>query len=106
MRSASLRTRIAQDRRTRRTIEPVLLPIVAEIKAIPSKYEVRRLQLTSPPADTVATLDGLELQAALPVTSCVGPNEYVPVAIICRVPPLGISPDEFDVTEMDWSTGA
>ena len=83
-----------------------MVPIVAEIVAIPSKYDVRRLQLTSPAADTVATLGGLELQAAALVTFCGGPDEYVPMAVICRVPPLGISPYHFDVTEMYWSTGA
>jgi hypothetical protein len=83
-----------------------VVPIVAEIFAMASKYDVRRLQLTSPAADTVATLDALELQAAALVIFFGGPNEYVPVAVICRVPPLEISPYELDVTEMDWSTGA
>ncbi len=86
-----------------------MVPIVAEIVALPSAYENRRLQLTSPAADTVAMLVALERQAAVLVTFCNGPYEYVPVAVICRVPPFGIShvsPDDLGVTEMDWSTGA
>jgi hypothetical protein len=89
-------------------IDPVVEPIVAEIFALPSKYEFRRLQVTNPVAETVATVGALELQTAVAVTFCGGPNEYVAVAVSWRVPPLEISHDELelDVTLMDCNTGA
>ena len=63
--------------------EPVVVPIVAEILVLPSESEYRRLQLKSPVAETVATVGALELHAAELVTFRGGPDEYVPVAVIC-----------------------
>jgi hypothetical protein len=42
-------------------LEPVVVPLVAEIVELPSAYEYRRLQLRSPVADTVATYVELEV---------------------------------------------
>lgn len=92
-------------------LEPTIAPLAAEIVVLPSAYVLRRLQLTSPVADTVATVGALEVHATALVMFRGAPFEYVPVpvAVICSVPPFGISqfsPDECGVTVIDCSTGA
>jgi hypothetical protein len=64
-------------------LDPVVVPLVAEMVVLPSAYEYRRLQLKSPVADTVATLVELEVHETRLVMFRVGPYEYVPVAVIC-----------------------
>lgn len=46
-------------------LEPTIAPLVAEIVELPSAYVLRRLQLTSPVADTVATFSVLEVQVTV-----------------------------------------
>jgi hypothetical protein len=48
-------------------LEPVVVPLVAEIVTLPSAYEYRRLQLKSPVVDTVATVVELEVHVTRPV---------------------------------------
>ena len=64
-------------------LEPVVVPLVAEMIVLPSEYEYRRLQRKSPVADTVATVGALEVQVTALVILRGGPFEYVPVAVIC-----------------------
>ena len=64
-------------------LEPFVVPILAETVVLPSAEVNRCLHLKIPVADTVATLDALELHVATLVTFCGGPYEYVPVAVIC-----------------------
>jgi hypothetical protein len=64
-------------------LEPVVVPLVAEIVVLPSEYVYRRLQLNTPVADTVATYVELEVHVTRLVMFRGGPEEYVPVAVIC-----------------------
>ena len=63
------------------------------------------MQVTSPVADTVATLETLELHWTVFVRGCVGPEEKLPVAVNCAVPPVG-SVSCVGAIVMDWSAGA
>jgi len=42
-------------------LEPVVVPLLAEIVVLPSEFVLRRLQVSSPVVDTVATDVELEL---------------------------------------------
>lgn len=69
-------------------IDPLTLPLVAVIVEEP--FIVRpALQVTRPVADTVATLDTPELHCTVFVRGCEGPEEKLPVAANCAVPPVG-----------------
>jgi hypothetical protein len=63
------------------------------------------LQVTRPAADTVATPETLELHWTVFVTVCAGPEEKLPVAVNCAVPPVGRVSCEGAIV-MDLSTGA
>lgn len=54
-------------------VDPLTLPTLAEMVALPSWYECDCLHITNP-ADTVATLVALEYQFAVAVTSFVTPD--------------------------------
>jgi hypothetical protein len=69
-------------------IDALMLPLVAVIVAAPF-IVAAALQVTRPVADTVATLDTLELHCTVFVIVCAGPEEKLPVAANCAVPPVG-----------------
>jgi hypothetical protein len=85
-------------------IEPLTLPLAAEIVADPFTVAVA-LQVTRPVADTLATLGTLELHTTALVRGCEGPDEKSPVAVSCAVPPVG-SVNAAGATAMELSTGA
>jgi hypothetical protein len=62
------------------------------------------LQVTRPAVDTVATLETLELHCTVFVIVRAGPEEKVPVAVNCAVPPVGSVSCEGAIV-MDFSTG-
>jgi hypothetical protein len=68
--------------------DPLTLPLVAEIVDDPLTVALA-LQVTRPLDDTVATLGTLELHWTELVRLCEGPEEKMPVAVNCAVPPLG-----------------
>ena len=80
------------------------LPLAAVIVAEPF-IVAPALQVTRPVADTVATLETLELHWTVFVIVCAGPEEKLPVAANCAVPPVG-SVSCVGAIVMDWSTGA
>jgi hypothetical protein len=63
------------------------------------------LQLTSP-ADTVATLEALEVQVAVAVTFLVAPEAEIPIAVSWNLPPAGISHSLEGTIVMYLSCGA
>ena len=69
-------------------IDALMLPLVALIVAEPFIVALA-LQATRPMVDTVATLDTLELHWTEFVRGCAGPEEKLPVAANCAVPPVG-----------------
>jgi hypothetical protein len=87
-------------------IDPVVVPIVAEILALWPPHDLKRWQVTRPVADTVAKFVALELQVAVLVTFCTTPLPYVAVAVSCNVPPQRICEGDEGVTTMDSITGA
>lgn len=84
--------------------DTLMLPLVALIVAEPF-IVAAALQVTRPVADTVATLETLELHWTVLVMSCAGPEEKFPVAANCTVPPVG-SVSCVGAIAMDLSTGA
>ena len=84
--------------------DPVTLPLAAVIVEEPF-IVAAALQVTSPVADTVATLDTLELHWTVFVIVCAGPEEKLPVAANCAVPPVA-SVSCVGAIVMDVSTGA
>jgi hypothetical protein len=85
-------------------IDALMLPLVA--LSVEEPFSVApALQVTRPVADTVATLETLELHWTVFVTVCAGPEEKVPVAANCAVPPVG-SVSCVGAIVMDLSTGA
>jgi hypothetical protein len=84
--------------------EPLTLPLVAEIVADPETVALA-LQVTRPVDDTVATLGTLELHCTVPFKGCDGPDEKLPVAVNCAVPPVG-SVSCAGAIVMELSTGA
>jgi hypothetical protein len=85
-------------------IDELMLPLVALIVAEPF-IVAAALQVTRPVADTVATLETLELHWTPFVMSCTGPEEKLPAAANCAVPPVG-SVSCVGAIVMDLSTGA
>jgi hypothetical protein len=85
-------------------IDALMLPLVAVTVAEPLLLKFA-LQVTRPPADTVATLGTLELHWIESVRGCAGPEEKLPVAVNCPVPPAGRVSCEGAIV-MDVSTGA
>jgi hypothetical protein len=85
-------------------IDALMLPLVAVIVAEPF-IVAPAVQVTRPVADTVATLETLELHWTVFVSGCAGPEEKLPVAANCAVPPVG-SVSCVGAIVMDWSTGA
>jgi hypothetical protein len=81
-----------------------MLPLVAVIVDEPF-IVAPALQVTSPVADTVATLETLELHWTVFVMDRAGPEEKLPVAVNCAVPPVGSVSCEGAIV-MDVSTGA
>lgn len=69
-------------------IDALMLPLVAVIVAEPFVV-APAVQVTRPVADTVATLEMLELHWTVFVRGCAGPEEKLPVAVNCAVPPVG-----------------
>jgi hypothetical protein len=84
-------------------IDALMLPLVAVIVEEPF-IVAPALQVTRPMADTVATLDKLELHWTVFVRGCVGPEEKLPVAANCAVPPVG-RVSCVGAIVIDWSTG-
>lgn len=84
-------------------VDPLTLPLVAVIADEPLTVAAA-LQVSKPVDDTVATLGTLELQIT-PVRVCVGPDEKLPVAVNCAVPPVG-RVSCAGATMMELSTGA
>jgi hypothetical protein len=84
-------------------IDALMLPLVAVIVAEPVSV-APALQVTRPVADTVATLETLELHRTA-LRGCAGPEEKLPVAINCAVPPVG-SVSRVGAIVIDVSTGA
>jgi hypothetical protein len=85
-------------------IDALILPLVAVIVDEPL-IVAPAAQVTRPVADTVATLDTLELHCTVFVIDCAGPEEKLPVAANCAVPPVG-SVSCVGAIVMDLSTGA
>jgi hypothetical protein len=85
-------------------MDALMLPLVALIVEMPF-IVAPALQVTTPVADTVATLETLELHWTLFVRDCAGPEEKLPVAANCAVAPLG-SMSCVGAIVMDLSTGA
>jgi hypothetical protein len=85
-------------------IDALMLPLVAAIVEVPF-IVAPALQVTRPVADTVATFETLELHCTVFVTFCVGPDEKLPVAANCAVPPVGSVSCVGEIV-MDLSTGA
>ena len=85
-------------------IDALTLPLVALMVEEPF-IVAPALQVTSPVADTVATLDTLELHWTVFVMDCAGPEEKLPVAVNCALPPVG-SISCVGAIVMDLSTGA
>ena len=85
-------------------MDALMLPLVALIVEVPF-IVAPALQVTRPAADTVATLETLELHWAVFVRGCAGPEEKSPVAANCAVPPVG-SVSCVGAIVMDLSTGA
>lgn len=85
-------------------IDALMPPLVAVIVDDPF-IVAPALQVTRPIADTVATLGTLELHCTAFVIVCAGPEEKLPVAANCAVPPVG-SVSCVGAIVMDWSTGA
>jgi hypothetical protein len=85
-------------------IDVLTLPLVALIVEEPF-IVAPALQVTRPAADTVATLETLELHWTVFVIVCAGPEEKLPVAANCAVPPVG-SVSCVGAIVMDLSTGA
>jgi len=69
-------------------IDALMLPLVAVIVEAPF-IVAPAVHVTRPVADTVATLDTLELHWTVLVRGCAGPEEKLPVAANCAVPPVG-----------------
>ena len=84
--------------------DPVTLPLAAEIVDEPLIVALA-LQVTRPVDDTVATLGALELHCTELVRPCEGPEEKIPVAVNCAVPPVGSVNGAGDTTT-ELSTGA
>jgi hypothetical protein len=85
--------------------DPVTLPLVAEIVAEPLTVALA-LQVTRPVDDTVATIGAVELHCTELVRGCEGPEEKMPVAVNCAVPPAGRVSGAGDDTTTEVSTGA
>jgi hypothetical protein len=85
-------------------IDALMLPLVAVIVEEPF-IVAPGLQVTRPVADTVATLGTLERHWTVFVTLCAGPEEKLPVAVNCAVPPVG-RVSCMGAIVMDFSTGA
>jgi hypothetical protein len=85
-------------------IDALMLPLVAVIVEEPFIVAPAE-QLTRPVADTVATFGTLELHCTVFVTVCDCPEEKLPVAANCAVPPVGSVSCEGAIV-MDFSTGA
>jgi hypothetical protein len=85
-------------------MDALIPPLVALIVEEPF-IVAPALQVTRPAADTVATLETLELHWAVFVRGCAGPEEKSPVAANCAVPPVG-SVSCVGAIVMDLSTGA
>jgi hypothetical protein len=85
-------------------IDALILPLVAVIVDEPF-IVAPAAQVTRPVADTVATLETLELHCTVFVIDCAGPEEKLPVAANCAVPPVG-SVSCVGAIVMDLSTGA
>ena len=84
-------------------IDALMPPLAAVIVEEPFMV-APALQVTRPAADTVATLATLELHCAVFVKDCAGPEEKLPVAASCAVPPVG-RVSCVGAIVMDWSTG-
>ena len=84
--------------------DPVMLPLAAEIVDEPLTVALA-LQVTTPVDDTVATVGALELHSTVFVMLCDGPDEKMPVAVNCAVPPAGRVSGAGDTTT-ELSTGA
>lgn len=85
-------------------IDALMLPLAAVIVEEPF-IVAPALQVTRPVADTVATLETLEIHWTVFVIGCAGPEEKLPVAANCAVLPVG-SMSCVGAIVMDWSTGA
>lgn len=85
-------------------IDALTLPLAAVMVEDPFIVKPA-LQFTRPVADTVATLGTLELHCTVFVMGCAGPDEKLPVAVNCAVPPVGSVSCE-GASVMDLSTGA
>ncbi len=88
--------------------DPLMLPLAAELVAeiIDEPLTVAlTLQVTTPVDDTMATLGALELHCTEPVRPCEGPEEKMPVAVNCAVPPAARVSGAGDTTT-ELSTGA
>jgi hypothetical protein len=85
-------------------IDALMLPLVAVIVEEPS-IVAPALQVTRPVTDTVATLETLELHWTVFAIGCAGPEEKLPVAANCAVPPVG-SVSCVGAIVMELSTGA
>jgi hypothetical protein len=85
-------------------IDTLMLPLAAVIVEEPF-IVAPALQVTRPVADTVATLGTLELHWTAFVMTCAGPEEKLPVAANCAVPPVG-SVSCVGAIMMALSTGA
>ena len=83
---------------------PLAAELVAEIIDEPLTVALA-LQVTTPVDDTVATLCALELHCTELVRTCEGPEEKIPVAVNCAVPPAGRVSGAGDTTT-ELSTGA
>jgi hypothetical protein len=90
---------------TVRTVEPVMLPLFAEIEEVPAVTPV-----ASPPAVIVATEVVAEAHVTLLVRFCVELSVNVPVAVNCSVAPLatdglaGVTAMEANVADPTVST--
>jgi hypothetical protein len=85
-------------------IDVLILPLVALTVEEPF-IVAPALQVTRPVAETVATLETLELHCTVFVMVCAGPEEKLPVAANCAVPPVG-SVSCVGAIAMVLSTGA
>jgi hypothetical protein len=84
-------------------VDPLMLPLAAVIVDEPLTVAAA-LQVSRPVDVTVATLGTLEFQVT-PVRVFAGPEEKLPVAVNCAVPPVGRVNCE-GATVMESSTGA